>query len=82
MALPADHALREQVDDFQRDAIRRALTAHDGNWATTARALGLFVRRSSMVLSPVITVMLERPSRSARERLCEDSSRRMTCTVG
>jgi anaerobic nitric oxide reductase transcription regulator len=33
--------LREQVDDFQRDAIRRALAAHEGNWAAAARALGL-----------------------------------------
>jgi anaerobic nitric oxide reductase transcription regulator len=33
--------LREQVDEFQRDAIRRALAAHHGNWAAAARALGL-----------------------------------------
>ena len=33
--------LREQVDDFQRAAIRRQVAAHQGNWAAAARALGM-----------------------------------------
>lgn len=34
-------SLRDVTDDFQRQHIRQALAAHDGNWAATARALGL-----------------------------------------
>ncbi|WP_136066452.1 nitric oxide reductase transcriptional regulator NorR [Modicisalibacter radicis] len=33
--------LRQAIDDFQRDYIRQALAAHDGNWAAAARTLGL-----------------------------------------
>jgi anaerobic nitric oxide reductase transcription regulator len=33
--------LRDQVDDFQRAAIRAALSRHDGSWAAAARELGL-----------------------------------------
>lgn len=33
--------LREQVDAFQRQRILDAVTAHDGNWAAAARALGM-----------------------------------------
>lgn len=33
--------LREAVDDFQRELIRSAIEAHEGNWAAAARALGL-----------------------------------------
>ena len=45
-ASPPDEAspsgtLREQVDDFRRQTILRALERHDGNWAAAARALGL-----------------------------------------
>jgi anaerobic nitric oxide reductase transcription regulator len=36
-----DVPLPEQVDDFRRQAIRRAVDAHDGNWSAAARALGL-----------------------------------------
>ncbi|MNT74123.1 Anaerobic nitric oxide reductase transcription regulator NorR [compost metagenome] len=32
-------SLREAVDACQRQAIRRALDAHQGNWAVAARAL-------------------------------------------
>ena len=52
-ALPAEAApevpaaatfnLREATDTFQREAIARALAAHQGNWAATARALELDV---------------------------------------
>ncbi|HHS9853418.1 TPA: nitric oxide reductase transcriptional regulator NorR [Klebsiella quasipneumoniae subsp. quasipneumoniae] len=35
--------LREATDNFQREAIARALAAHQGNWAATARALELDV---------------------------------------
>ncbi len=38
---PASGTLREQVDDFRRQTILRALERHDGNWAAAARALGL-----------------------------------------
>lgn len=34
-------ALREQVDECQRQAIRAALQAHPGNWAAAARLLQL-----------------------------------------
>lgn len=33
--------LREAVQDFQRDRIRAALAASDGNWAAAARTLGM-----------------------------------------
>jgi len=33
--------LREAVEEFKRDQIRRAVSAHDGNWAAAARALGM-----------------------------------------
>jgi len=33
--------LRESVEQFKRDQIRRAVSAHDGNWAAAARALGM-----------------------------------------
>jgi anaerobic nitric oxide reductase transcription regulator len=34
-------SLREAVDEFQRETIRRAVDAHGGNWAAAARALGV-----------------------------------------
>jgi anaerobic nitric oxide reductase transcription regulator len=34
-----DQSLRDAVDACQRQAIRRALAAHQGNWAVAARAL-------------------------------------------
>jgi anaerobic nitric oxide reductase transcription regulator len=36
-----DQTLREAVDACQRQAIRRALETHQGNWAHAARALGV-----------------------------------------
>jgi anaerobic nitric oxide reductase transcription regulator len=42
---PVGH-LRESTLEFQRVQIRRALAAHDGNWAAAARALG--VHRSNL----------------------------------
>lgn len=38
-SLPASVPLRIAVETSQRDAIRAALAAHDGNWARAARAL-------------------------------------------
>ena len=36
-----DLTLREAVDEFQRETIRRTVERHDGNWAAAARELGL-----------------------------------------
>lgn len=41
VAIPEGLTLREVVDHTQREAIARALAAHDGNWAAAARALGM-----------------------------------------
>ena len=38
---PMGASLREDVDDFQRARIRKALESSEGNWAAAARALGL-----------------------------------------
>lgn len=38
---PDGKTLRELVDDFQRQAIRRAVSKSGGNWAAAARELGL-----------------------------------------
>ncbi len=43
---PEPQPLREAVDAFQRDAIQRAVTASDGNWAAAARILK--VERSNL----------------------------------
>ncbi|MEJ6518730.1 nitric oxide reductase transcriptional regulator NorR [Shewanella bicestrii] len=34
-------SLAQAIDAFQRDYIKQVLTAHNGNWAASARALGL-----------------------------------------
>lgn len=40
---PETHNLRVATEDFQRQAIRQTLEAHQHNWAATARALSLDV---------------------------------------
>jgi anaerobic nitric oxide reductase transcription regulator len=40
-SVPLPRSLRDATLDFQRTLIRHALSAHDGNWAAAARALGM-----------------------------------------
>ena len=39
--LPAGGSLREAVDEFQRDFIRRAVAERKGNWSAAARDLNM-----------------------------------------
>jgi len=41
MVAPAGETLREMTAEFQRQAIRQAISRNSGNWAAAARELGL-----------------------------------------
>jgi anaerobic nitric oxide reductase transcription regulator len=41
VVVPPGRTLREAVEDYERAAIRRALSDHGGSWAAAARALGM-----------------------------------------